>query len=94
MEDNAGGINDVVCFAIRVALWNLQRGKKNNTIILDESFKFLSRDLQLQACQILKKLSAKLKLQFILVTHSPIMEKAADKLFRIVKIKGISNIKD
>lgn len=90
MNEAGGGIVDIISFALRIALWNLQRGKKNNTIILDESFKFLSRDLQELACEILKKLSVKLKLQFILCTHSEIISQCANKIFKIKKINDTS----
>jgi len=88
MEDTGGGAVDVASFALRVACWKLS--KKRNIIILDEPFKHLSKEMQIKASKILKLLSKKLKIQFIIITHSDTLEESADKIFRIRKIKNKS----
>ena len=83
-----GGVIDVASFALRIAMWSLQRPRSRPVIILDEPFRFLSRDLQPRAASIVKTLSDRLGIQFIIVTHSPFFEQAAgsgDKIFQFTE---------
>jgi len=89
MEASGGGVVDVASFALRIAAWSL--GKTNNVICLDEPMKFLSRDLQPRAGEILKKISLKLGVQFIMVSHVSDLIKNADRVFEIsLNSKGVS----
>ena len=81
-----GGVLDVASFALRVVLWSIQNPRSSNTIVLDESFKFLHGNLE-NASQLLKKLSKDLGLQFIIVTQLDELSQYADKTF-IVKHNG------
>ena len=69
MDASGGGVVDLAAFALRIAAWSL--GKSDNTIVLDEPFRFLSKDLQPRAGEILQELSRKLGIQYIIVTHNP-----------------------
>lgn len=92
MEASGGGVVDLTCFALRISAFALESGT-DNLIILDEPFKFISRDLQERAGEILKKLSEKMKLQIIMVTHIPEFIEVADKVFEVRKNeKGVSKI--
>ncbi len=79
MDANGGGIVDITSFALRLAAWSLS--KTDNVIIMDEPFRFLSRDLHPKAGQIMKRLSHKLKLQMIMVTHSEELIEQSDRMF-------------
>ncbi|MCP4475372.1 MAG: hypothetical protein GY821_12570 [Gammaproteobacteria bacterium] len=87
-----GGVIDVVSFALRIALWTLQTPKSRNTFILDEPFKFLSKDLLPRASELLKELSDRLNIQFIIVTHLDELSECADKVFKVNIKKGVSKI--
>ena len=92
MDAAGGGVVDLTCFALRIASWALENGT-DNLIILDEPFKFVSRDLVERAGDILKTLSEKMKLQVIMVTHIPEFIDVADKVFEVKKSdKGISRV--
>ena len=92
MEASGGGVIDLTCFALRISAWALENGT-DNLIILDEPFKFVSRDLQERAGEILKTLSEKMKLQILMVTHIPEFIEVADKVFEVKKNeKGISKV--
>ena len=93
MDDSGGGAVDVASFALRVALWNIGKPKTRNTILLDEPFRFLSKDLQSRAGDMLSEISKKLGLQFILVTHVEDIVSSADKEFVIAKNKKGSYLK-
>jgi len=77
-----GGVSDVCAFALRLAVWSL--GKTARVMILDEPFRYLSRDLQPKAGEMLKKLSKRLKLQIIMVTHSEFLADIGDRIFSVV----------
>lgn len=87
---SGGGAVDVAAFALRVALWNLSRPRTRNVLILDEPFRFLSRDLQRRASMMLKRLSAGLGLQIIMSSHSPDLIDGADQVFETAIEKGVT----
>lgn len=92
MEASGGGVVDLTAFALRLSAFALESGT-DNVIILDEPFKFISRDLQERAGEILKTLSEKMKLQIIMVTHIPEFIEVADRVFEVKKNEnGISKI--
>lgn len=92
LDSCGGGISDVVTFALRIVLWNLQRPRSSRVIILDEPFKFLSRDLQKKASLLVKNISNKLEVQFIIVSHQSNIIEYADKIFKVDKPEKISII--
>lgn len=92
MLASGGGAIDVAAFALRVALWSLARPRTNNTLILDEPMRFLSKVYQPQASAIIKEISNRLEVQIIYVTHSEDLVEAADKVITVKQIKGISQI--
>ncbi len=89
---SGGGAVDVASFALRIASWSMQYPKSRNTIILDEPMRYLSAEYQPNASNMIKQLSKKLGLQFIIVTHEPILAEAADKVFKVKQNNGKSSI--
>lgn len=90
-----GGAVDVASFAMRVAIWSLIKnssGKISDTIVLDEPFRFLSKGLQAKAGEMLSMLSAKLGIQFIMVTHNQDLVESADCVFTVSNVNGESKI--
>lgn len=93
MASCGGGAVDVAAFALRVALWTITRPRTRPVMILDEPFRFLSRDLKPLAGGFLRELSAELGLQFIIVTHDQAIVEAADRVFRVTKgDDGVSTV--
>jgi len=94
MNASGGGVVDLTSFALRIACYALENGT-DNVIILDEPFRFLSRDLQSRAGEILKTLSKRMNLQIILVSHIGEIINIADKVFEVKKdVNGVSKIKE
>lgn len=92
MNASGGGVIDLTSFALRIACYALEQGT-DNVIILDEPFRFLSRDLQSRAGEILKTLSERMNIQIIMVTHIGEIIDIADKVFEVKKnSEGVSNI--
>jgi DNA repair exonuclease SbcCD ATPase subunit len=93
MEASGVGAIDVASFALRIASWSMSRPRTRNVIILDEPFRFLSTNYQAQASAMIKEVSEKLGIQFIIVTHEENLIPSADRVFEVGIRKGISNIK-
>ena len=89
---SGGGTVDVAAFALRIASWSMQRPKSRNVIILDEPLRFLSGGHQEQASQMIKEVSQKLGIQFIIITHEPILAAHADKVFETRIKKGVTEV--
>lgn len=87
-----GGAVDVASFALRVVSYCLKPNRK--VLILDEPFRYLSRDLQSNAGEVLKKLSNDLNLQIIMVTHEEQLMDFGDKIFKVSQKKGISKVEE
>lgn len=66
-----GGVVDVTAFALRLACLILATPKRRRLLVLDEPFKHLSPEYRSKVREMLKRLSKEMKVQFIIVTHSP-----------------------
>jgi len=86
------GAVDVASFALRIASWSMARPRTDNVIILDEPFRFLSENYQEQASLMLREISQKLGIQFIIVTHEVTLTTSADRIFEVSIHKGISKV--
>ena len=92
--ESGGGVVDVAAFALRVSLWSLAQPRSRATIVLDEPLRFLSRDLQSKASEMIKELSRRLNLQFIIVTHEQTLSENADKVFEVSIKDSVSQVKE
>ncbi len=89
---SGGGAVDVAAFALRIASWSMKTPRTRPVIILDEPFRFLSTDYQPFASAMIKELSEKLGIQFIIVTHEKELTAHADKVFQVGISKKVSNV--
>lgn len=87
LDDTGGGAVDIAAFALRVSIL-LLLPKLRKTLILDEPFRFVSKDLLPNVCAVMRKISTETKVQFVLVTHIPELIEAADKTFVVSKRSG------
>jgi DNA repair exonuclease SbcCD ATPase subunit len=87
------GAIDIAAFALRIASWSMAVPHTRNVIILDEPFKHLSVDLQDRASSMIKEVSDKLGLQFIIITHDPTLASYADRVFNVSIHKRVSKVK-
>ena len=86
------GAVDVAAFALRIASWSMMQPRTRNTIILDEPFRFLSENYQEQASTMLKEISKKLGIQFLIISHNMTLANCADKTFNVSIKKGKSKV--
>ena len=89
---SGGGAVDVASFALRIAAWSMQRPRSRQVIILDEPMRFLSVDLRERASAMMKEISDKLGLQFIIITHESTLAAEADRVFEVTIKKGVTQI--
>jgi DNA repair exonuclease SbcCD ATPase subunit len=94
MEAVGGGVVDVAALALRIALWSLKRPRPRAVMIMDEPLRFLSSDLQDRASRMLKEISSKLGIQFLIVTHEQNLLEAADKVFEVELEDGESKVEE
>jgi len=83
-EELGGGMLDAISFALRIVLWSLQNPRSSNTILLDEPFKFVGQDEMLdRAGSMLKEISQRMNIQFIITTHQPKLTDIADAAWKV-----------
>ena len=81
MSASGGGVVDVAAFAARIACLLLSRPAKRKLLVLDEPFRFVSRDLRPRVRELIETLSEEMQVQFILVTHD--LQLAAGKVVEV-----------
>ncbi len=90
---SGGGAVDVAAFALRIASWSMAHPRTRATIIFDEPLRFLSVDNQEKASRMIKEISQRLGVQFIIVTHESTLASYADRVFEVSIRKGKSKVK-
>lgn len=71
MSASGGGVVDVAAFAARLACLVLSRPPRRRLLVLDEPFRFVSRNLRPRIRRLIETLAEEMKVQFVLVTHDP-----------------------
>ena len=93
MHATGGGVVDVASFALRVASWSMNNPRMRGVLVLDEPFRYLSRDLLYKAGEMLNEVSRKLGLQIIMISHEEPLVDCASKVIMVSKnAKGRSDI--
>lgn len=93
LDASGGGVVDVCSFALRIAIWSITAPRPRPVLVLDEPFRYLSRDLLDNAGRMLGELCEKLGLQVIMVSHEKPLVEEADKVFIVKRNeKGVSEI--
>lgn len=92
LNASGGGAVDVAAFALRIAAWSMTIPRTNNVIVMDEPMRFLSQDLQEKASLMIKEISQKLGIQFLIITHEEELTEYADKVFECKIKNGKSKI--
>lgn len=93
LESSGYGAVDIAAFALRIASWSMSVPMKRNVIIMDEPMRFVSAEYQEAASAMIKEVSDKLGIQFIIISHNPVMATYADHVFETSIKKGITKIK-
>lgn len=89
MNQNGGGLIDILCFALRVAVFNISH--TDDVMVFDEPFRFVSKGLREKVAEVVHTFSERLNIQIIEVTHVEELMDNSDRRFVIKKINGVSN---
>lgn len=87
---SGGGPIDIAAMALRITIWTMTQPRTNNVLLLDEPWKFVSKEYQQKASIMLSELAKKLKLQIIMVSHSEALIEGADKIFNVMIVNNVS----
>ena len=71
----------------------MARSRTRNVNILDEPLRFLSGDNQERASSMIKEVSQRLGIQFIIITHNQVLASYADKVFETSKRSKITKVR-
>lgn len=88
------GAVDIASFALRIVALELSQPRVRKVLIIDEPFKNLSEEYHDLAGQMIRELSEKLGIQFIIVAHIKELGDHAHKVFTVVRNGKISKIKE
>lgn len=86
---SGGGLKDMVSFALRVAVWSLDKAAAR-VILLDEPMKFVSSGMRRRGAELLRVLSRDLGAQFVVVSHVPEIIDAGTSVYRVSLENGVS----
>lgn len=92
MNSSGYGAVNIASFALRVSLWAISK-KYEGLFILDEPFRDLSMFHQPLAGKMLKELSEKLGIQFIVATHRMPLIEYADNVHRVKRRNDVSVVR-
>jgi len=70
----------------------LAQPRSRACLILDEPFRFVSRNKMPLAGQMLREISKQLELQIIMISHIPELISCADQIINVTIKNGISSI--
>ncbi len=88
-----GGPIDIGSFALRIGAWSLSHPRSRPILILDEPFRWVSRNKMPLAGQMLKEVSTELGLQIIMISHISELIEIADKVIHVEIHNGVSKVK-
>jgi hypothetical protein len=92
LDSCGGGIVDICSMALRIAILEMYEPKIEGPILLDEDFKFLSKDHIRATVEFLHTLVEKTGRQLILVTHDQELAAGADATFEVIPAGESSQI--
>jgi len=89
-NEMGGGLLDIISIALRVVIWSLMRPQSRPIMFLDEPMKFVgsSGGMLERTIKMIKEISERLGIQFIINTHEKDIFMLADKCY-IVSHNGV-----
>ncbi len=91
-DELGGGVVDVCSFVLKVTFWALQINRTEPVLIFDEPLKNIDSG-RLEAIGVMiKSLSDRLGVQYIIVTHEQELAEIADVSYRVIITDGISTV--
>jgi len=91
-RDVGGGIVDIIAFILRLLFRHMDPRRTANVIVLDEPFKFVSKDYLPEVVALLREVVDQLGVQLIMVSHDVGLIEAADVAYNVGLKNGVSVI--
>lgn len=93
-NEMGGGLLDVISIALRVVVWSLMNPQSRPIMFLDEPMKFVgsSGGMLEKTMNMIKEISERLGIQFIINTHEKEIFRFADKSYLVVHNGICSNV--
>jgi DNA repair exonuclease SbcCD ATPase subunit len=88
MESVGGGLVDIISFTLRVLILASAKPKRSQILFMDENFRCVSQQYRPKVAELLKSLSKKLGIQFVLVTHAEEFKDTADICYELEKTEN------
>jgi ABC-type branched-subunit amino acid transport system ATPase component len=88
MDEVGGTVVDIVSTALRVAVWSL--APTDNLMVLDEPGRCISAQYKAVFADLIHGISERLGIQFLIVSHDPVLIAAADRVFEVSQKNGRS----
>lgn len=88
-----GGVVDVVSFCLRVVVWSMMKHRSAPLMVLDEPFRCVSNEHVESAASLIKKISTKMGIQFLVVTHNESLASSGDKTYEVSIVNKASQAK-
>jgi hypothetical protein len=92
MAARGGGLAATVGFLLRLVVLLLSRRRQDTVLFLDETFAHVSAEYLPRLIEFLKDLVAKTGVQIVLVTHDESFQDAADVLYKLRLVDGVTQI--
>lgn len=70
LNEAGGGVIDVAAFALRVACLTLAVPRRRKLLVIDEPFRFVSKEYRSAVRELVEALARETGIQFLIVTHS------------------------
>lgn len=84
LEDTTGdGIQEIIAFVCRLALWKVSVLDSKGIFILDEPFRHLNIENVAVMMNFLKQFSEENNVQFIITTHNPLIASFGEKVYKL-----------
>jgi DNA repair exonuclease SbcCD ATPase subunit len=87
-----GGLAAVIGFLLRLVILLLSKNRQDTVLFLDETFAHVSAEYLPRLIEFLKDLVTKTGVQIILVTHEESFLEAADVVYRIHQVDGLTQV--
>lgn len=94
VQSMGGGLCDLISLSLRISLLCKWTPPLSKILILDEIGKHISVKDQELLAEFVRKISEVLGIQFVWISHSSVLEKAAHKIFEVTKQNGISKVEE
>jgi DNA repair exonuclease SbcCD ATPase subunit len=92
-HEMGGGVLDIISFAMRIIMWNMQHNRTRPFLMLDEPLRFCG-NLIGHGCEMIKQISKGLGTQILIITHSDELINIADKSWQIKHVLGKSVVSE